>query len=40
MANTWITVAEKLDFELVLACPESLPPDAEILAAAKRMARA
>jgi len=36
MANTWITVAEKLDFELVLACPESLPPDAEILAAAKK----
>lgn len=34
MANTWITVAEKLDFELVMACPASLPPDADILAAA------
>lgn len=33
MANTWITVAQKLDFELVLACPASLPPDAQILAA-------
>ncbi len=31
MANTWITAAEKLGFELVLACPESLPPDEEIL---------
>lgn len=36
MANTWITVAEKLDFELVMACPTSLPPDAAILAAAKK----
>ena len=36
MANTWITVAEKLDFELVMACPASLPPDADILVAAKK----
>jgi ornithine carbamoyltransferase len=35
MANTWITVAEKMDFELVLACPQSLPPDMEIFNAAK-----
>ncbi len=35
MANTWITVAEKLDFELVLACPASLPPDSAILDRAK-----
>ena len=34
MANTWITVAQKLDFELVLACPASLPPDDMILAEA------
>lgn len=34
MANTWMTVAEKMDFELVMACPASLPPDAQILAAA------
>ena len=36
MANTWITVAEKMDFELVLACPESLPPDRDILKAAQK----
>ncbi|MES2984829.1 MAG: ornithine carbamoyltransferase [Pseudomonadota bacterium] len=35
MANTWITVAQKMDFELRLACPASLPPNAEILAAAQ-----
>lgn len=34
MANTWITVAEKLGFELVLACPASLPPDRGMLEAA------
>ncbi len=34
MANTWITIAEKLDFELVLACPASLPPDLGMLEAA------
>jgi ornithine carbamoyltransferase len=35
MANTWITVAMKLDFELVLACPAGLQPDAEIVKQAK-----
>jgi ornithine carbamoyltransferase len=35
MANTWITLAEKLDFELVLACPASLPPSMDILKAAQ-----
>ena len=35
MANTWITAAQKLDFELVLACPASLPPDLDILAKAQ-----
>jgi ornithine carbamoyltransferase len=36
MANTWITAAEKLGFELVLACPASLPPDEEFLEGAKK----
>lgn len=36
MANTWITVAEKLNFELVLACPASLPPKMDILKAAQK----
>jgi ornithine carbamoyltransferase len=36
MANTWITAAEKLDFELVLACPASLQPDAEFIDGAKK----
>jgi ornithine carbamoyltransferase len=36
MANTWITAADKLGFELALACPASLSPNAEILAAAKK----
>lgn len=36
MANTWITVAEKLNFELVLACPASLPPKSAILKAAQK----
>lgn len=35
MANTWITAAMKLDFELILACPATLQPNAEILAQAK-----
>jgi ornithine carbamoyltransferase len=40
MANTWITAAEKLGFELVLACPKTLPPDAAFLdGAAKSGAR-
>lgn len=36
MANTWITAAMKLDFELILACPATLSPNAEILAQAKK----
>lgn len=35
MANTWITAAQKFDFELVLACPATLPPNREILDAAQ-----
>ena len=35
MANTWITVAQKLDFELHLACPAKFQPNREILDAAK-----
>lgn len=35
MANTWITVADKMGFELVLACPKAYTPDADILAASK-----
>lgn len=35
MANTWITAAMRLDFELTLACPASLPPDEEFLEQAK-----
>ncbi len=35
MANTWITAAMKLDFELVLACPNGHEPDEEIVEAAK-----
>ncbi|PZP83824.1 MAG: ornithine carbamoyltransferase [Azospirillum brasilense] len=34
MANTYITVAQKMDFELRLACPKAYQPDAEILAGA------
>ena len=34
MANTWITVAQKLDFELVIATPKSLPVDRGVLAGA------
>lgn len=36
MANTWITAAEKMGFELVLACPASLPPNAQILKEAQK----
>lgn len=39
MANTWITAAMKLDFELVLACPASLKPNADILAQAGKNVR-
>lgn len=35
MANTWITVADKMGFELRLACPKTYQPDAEILAQAR-----
>jgi ornithine carbamoyltransferase len=35
MANTWITLAEKIDFELVLACPAILPPNQTMLRDAK-----
>lgn len=34
MANSWIQAAERIGFELILACPEGYDPDAEILAAA------
>lgn len=36
MANSWITAAEKFNFELVLACPQTLLPDMEMLAAASK----
>lgn len=36
MANTWVTAAEKFNFELVLACPPTLLPDMEMLAAASK----
>jgi ornithine carbamoyltransferase len=35
MANSWLTAAAALGFELRLACPEGYEPDAEILARAK-----
>ena len=35
MANTWITLAEKIDFELVLACPATLQPNRAIFHEAK-----
>ena len=35
MANTWITAAQLMDFELVLCCPKSLPPAVDILDRAK-----
>lgn len=35
MANTWITAAQVLDFELVLACPKTLPPNIEVLEEAR-----
>ncbi len=31
MANSWIQAAERIGFELTLACPEGYDPDAEIL---------
>ncbi|PLX50788.1 MAG: ornithine carbamoyltransferase [Desulfobulbaceae bacterium] len=38
MANTWIQAAARLDFELILACPDGYEPDAAILAAAQQAA--
>ncbi len=35
MANSWLTAAAALGFELRLACPEGYEPDADILARAK-----
>jgi ornithine carbamoyltransferase len=36
MANSWIQAAERVGFELRLACPEGYEPHAEILGAARR----
>lgn len=38
MANSWITAADKLGFILKLACPNTLQPNAEIIADAKKNA--
>ncbi len=38
MAHSWINAAAKLDFTLLLACPEQYMPDPEILSAAKQTA--
>jgi ornithine carbamoyltransferase len=39
MANSWITAALRLDFELYLACPPGYEPDAALLAQAQREKR-
>jgi ornithine carbamoyltransferase len=39
MANSWITAAMRLDFELYLACPPGYEPDANLLAQAKQAQR-
>jgi ornithine carbamoyltransferase len=39
MANSWITAALRLDFELFLACPKGYAPDANLLAQAEREKR-
>jgi ornithine carbamoyltransferase len=39
MANSWITAALRLDFELHLACPRGYEPDAELLAQAQKVGR-
>ena len=39
MANSWITAALRLDFELYLACPPGYEPDAELLALANQEGR-
>jgi len=36
MANSWIQAASRLDFELVLACPEGYDPDPAIFSTASR----
>ncbi len=38
MSHSWINAAAKLDFTLVLACPEAYMPDPGILSAAKEIA--
>ncbi len=40
MANSWITAAIRLDFELALACPPGYEPDAALLALAHKEGRA
>jgi ornithine carbamoyltransferase len=39
MANSWITAALRLDFELYLACPKGYEPDAALLAQAQKEGR-
>ncbi len=39
MANSWITAALRLDFELRLACPPGYEPDARLLALAREQGR-
>ena len=39
MANSWITAALRLDFELYLACPKGYEPDAALVAQAQREGR-
>lgn len=38
MANSWIQAAERIGFELILACPEGYDPDSEILKNAQEKA--
>lgn len=40
MANSWITAALRLDFELRLACPPGYAPDERLLALARQQGRA
>ena len=39
MANSWITAALRLDFELYLACPKGYEPDGALLAQAQKEGR-
>ncbi len=39
MANSWITAALRLDFELYLACPQGYEPDRALLAQAREAGR-